>query len=57
MLMIIFLNSRLRVGSAVADRDIVQFVPFRNYVHVSSCFLPNHYIHFKLQDESCFFLS
>ena len=27
--------SRLRVGSAIADRDIVQFVPFRNYLHVS----------------------
>ena len=26
---------RLQVGSEVAERDIVQFVPFRNFAHVS----------------------
>ena len=27
--------ARLRVGNMVADRDIVQFVPFRQFAHVS----------------------
>ena len=31
----VILLYRLTVGSEVAERDIVQFVPFKDYVHVS----------------------
>ena len=41
---LVFLVSlRLTVGSEVAVRDIVQFVPFRDFLHVSrqQCILSN----------------
>ena len=30
-------HCRLRLGALISERDVVQFVPFRQYAHVSLC--------------------
>lgn len=45
-------NGLLRdVSGAVALRDIVQFVPFRDFEHVSRCSVLQYYIYIDLSDE------